>query len=285
MTRFEGGQGPQLAVAGSAKYQLGARTTASSQRFAAAIILGIAALAWAAPAAAYRPFDGTDASVAELDQVEIEFQPAGLLHTASQSFLAGPKTVINYGFADRWELVLQGEAQAPREGPTDVPNGAFLKYVLQPGVLQDKSGPSIATEFGPLLPEARTPGVGFSWDVIVSQRWDWGTVHFNVQAALTPDHNGDAFFDVIIEGPNKWTVRPVIELYSDTLSDHTQTFSALLGAIWQVNDQLAFDVAARYALVNERTVTELRAGVTFAFPLNFAGATGGESLKGATGKR
>ena len=32
-------------------------------------------------------------------------------------------------------------------------NGVFLKNVLRPGSLQDKSGPSIATEFGLLLPD------------------------------------------------------------------------------------------------------------------------------------
>jgi hypothetical protein len=255
-------------------------------RLAAAGIIGICSVGWIAPAAAYRPFDGTDAAVAELDQVEIEFQPTGLLHADTRSFLAGPKTVINYGFADRWELVLQGEAQAPREGPTDVPNGVFLKYVLQPGVLQDKSGPSIATEFGPLLPEARTPGLGLSWDGIVSQRWDWGTAHFNVEADLTPDHHGEAFLDLIVEGPSKWTVRPVLELYSDSVLGGPQTFSALIGAIWQVRDDLAFDVGLRYAVVDGRPVDELRAGVTFAFPLNLGRPAGeGVTNPAATGRR
>ena len=50
-------------------------------------------------------------------------------------------------------------------------------------------------------------------------------------------------------------------------------------------DKLAFDVAARYALVDDRPVTELRAGVTFAFPLNFGGATGGESSNAAMRRR
>jgi hypothetical protein len=44
--------------------------------------------------------------------------------------------------------------------------------------------------------------------------------------------------------------------------------SALVGAIWQVRDNLAFDVGLRHALVNGRPVNELRAGVTFGFPLN-----------------
>ena len=219
----------------------------------------------AQPAAAYRPFDGTDAAVADEGEVEIEFQPAG-------AFSAGPtkplsEAVFNYGFADRWELVLQGTAQVLPEaaGPLSVSNGAFLKYVLLPGVLQEKQGPSVATEFGLLLPPAGGSGVGFSWTGIVSQRWDWGTIHLNTAANLTPDQHGELFFDAIIEGPNKWKVRPVFEFYSDSVINQQQTYSALAGAIWQVNDKLSFDAAFRHALVNGHAVNEIRAGLTFAF--------------------
>ena len=219
----------------------------------------------AQPAAAYRPFDGTDAAVADVGEVEIEFQPAG-------AFSAGPtkplsEAVFNYGFADRWELVLQGTAQVLPEaaGPLSVSNGAFLKYVLLPGVLQEKQGPSVATEFGLLLPPAGGSGVGFSWTGIVSQRWDWGTIHLNTAVNLTPDQHGELFFDAIIEGPNKWKVRPVFEFYSDSVINQQQTYSALAGAIWQVNDKLSFDAAFRHALVNGHAVNEIRAGLTFAF--------------------
>jgi hypothetical protein len=239
-------------------------------RIAAATVIGICLFAWSTPAAAYRPFDGTDAAVADVGELEIELQPAGFIHTTSTTALAGPNAVFNYGFAQRWELVLQGQAQAFPEGagPTNVPNGAFLKYVVQPGVLQDKPGPSVATEFGPLLPDIGGSGVGFSWTGIVSQRWQWGTVHFNIATNFTPDQHGELFVDAIIEGPNKWTVRPVMEIYADSISDVSQTYSALVGAIWQVNDKLAVDAGLRYALVNGRPVNELRAGVTFGFPLN-----------------
>ena len=148
-----------------------------------------------------------------------------------------------------------------------MPDAAFLKYVLQPGVLQDKPGPSLAMEFGPLLPDVSGSGVGFSWSGIVSQRWEWGTVHFNVETNLTQDQHGELFFDAIIEGPSKWKVRPVFEIYSDSIINVSQSFSALAGAIWQVNDKLSFDVAVRYALVDGRPVQELRAGLTFGFPL------------------
>jgi hypothetical protein len=236
----------------------------------AAVVCGLFAVAWAAPATAYRPFDGTDAAVADLGEVEIEFQPAGAWHTGEGRTLTGPNAVFNYGFMQGWELVLQGEAQAPPEGPTSVANGIFLKHVVHEGVLQDKSGPSIAVEFGPLLPDIGQSGLGFGFDSIVSQRWDWGTAHFNVATNLTPDQHGELFLDTIIEGPIKWKIRPVVELYADSIGGEAQTYSALLGAIWQVRDNLAFDVALRHASVNGQPVDELRAGVTFGFSLQAA---------------
>src|SRR6516225_4363709 len=237
-------------------------------RIAAGVVIGICAAGWALPAAAYRPFDGTDAAVADLGEVEIEFQPLGAAHAAGTT-KGLTDAIFNYGFADRWELVLQSTPQVPPEGfgPLSVSNGAFLKYVLRPGVLQEKSGPSIATEFGPLLPPAGGSGVGFGWAGIVSQRWDWGTIHWNVATNLTPDQHGELFFDAIIEGPNKWKVRPVFEIYSDSVVNVSQTFSCLVGAIWQVNDKLSFDAAVRFASVDGRPVSELRLGLTVAFPL------------------
>ena len=244
------------------------------------VIIGIVVLFAASPASAYRPFDGTDGAVADLGEVEIEFQPAGAFRAGSTKPLS--EAIFNYGLAERWELVLQGTAQVLPEGsgPISVSNGAFLKYVLQPGVLQEKPGVSIATEFGPLLPPAGGSGVGFSLTGIVSHRWEWGTVHLNAAANLTPDQNGELFFDAIIEGPYKWKVRPVFEIYSDSVINvinQTQTFSGLAGAIWQVNDKLSFDAAVRYAVVNGRPVQELRVGMTFGFPLFLNQPTTAES--------
>jgi hypothetical protein len=223
----------------------------------------------ARPAAAYRPFDGTDAAVANLNEVEIELQPAGRLQTGPQSTLVAPEVVYNYGFAERWEMVLQTQAETPLSpgGPSSLAaSGAFLKYVIKPGVLQGQSGVSIATEFGPLLPGVNAdPGFGFSWSGIVSQRWDWGTAHFNVETNLTRDQHGEGFLGVILEGPSKWTVRPVVEFFYDKVWTQTETRSALVGAIWQVKDDLSFDAAFRYALVNGHVVNEIRAGLTFAF--------------------
>ena len=236
------------------------------------VAAGFAALALGLcmrPASAYRPFDGTDAAVVDVNEHEVELQPFGAERIGSQTTAIAPFVVYNYGFADRWEAVLQTEMQTPISGSNELNfqnTGAFLKYVIRPGVLQGQSGVSIATEFGPLLPGINADsGVGFSWAGIVSQRWDWGTAHFNVETNLTRDHQAEVFLDVILEGPRDWKVRPVFETFYDKVWTESETRSILLGAIWQVDKDLSFDAAYRYAIENGHAVNEIRAGVTFAF--------------------
>ena len=113
-----------------------------SKWFAAGAGVGICAIFCTAPAFAYRPFDGTDAAVADVGEVEIELQPIGAMRAGSTT-KGISDSVLNFGFADRWEFVLQGTAQAPPEGggPLSVPDAAFcLKDAVRPGVLQDKPG-------------------------------------------------------------------------------------------------------------------------------------------------
>src|SRR5437660_3458851 len=109
-------------------------------------------------ASAYRPFDGTDAAVAEKGKIDIEMQPAGILKGASGSSLIAPAARFNFGLTKTWEAVLEGVLETPLSptGPTTLTAaGAFLKGVLREGSLQDKTGLSIATEFGFLLPDSR----------------------------------------------------------------------------------------------------------------------------------
>ncbi|HEX2364393.1 MAG TPA: hypothetical protein VHJ00_05110, partial [Bradyrhizobium sp.] len=103
----------------------------------------------------------------------------------------------------------------------------------------------------------------------VSQRWDWGTIHLNAETALTRDHHGDLFLGAIIEGPSKWTVRPVAEIFYENEFGKEQTFSGLVGLIYRVRDNLSFDVAIRHAFTGGHPVNEIRAGLTFGFPLSF----------------
>lgn len=110
-------------------------------------------------------------------------------------------------------------------------------------------------------------GAGLSWAGIVSQRWDWGTVHFNLETLLTREHRADVFVGSIIEGPSKWKVRPVAEVFYEKDFGLEETISGLVGLIWQVSDKLSFDVAYRHALTNGHPLSEIRAGLTFAVPL------------------
>src|SRR5215471_13591620 len=63
-------------------------------------------LSWTSGAFAYRPFDGTDAAVADLGETEVELQPAGAQWSREQNLLIAPAVVYNYGFLKDWEAVV-----------------------------------------------------------------------------------------------------------------------------------------------------------------------------------
>jgi hypothetical protein len=250
---------------------LARRLASQSVIFAACVLLP-------ASAYAYRPFDGTDADVAKPGTMEIELQPVGLLRDATQTTLFAPATVVNIGLSKEWEAVFEARGQwplSPSEEPASLAGaGAFLKTVLRPGSLQDMPGPSVATEFGVLLPGVNAePGVGLSAAAIVSERGDAGAVHFNIAAALTREQRADLLLGTIVEGPAKWTIRPVAEVFVEEEFGQARTISALIGAIWQVREDLSFDIGLRHAITNGLPVYEVRAGLTVGFPLpSFAGA-------------
>jgi hypothetical protein len=245
-----------------------------SQRNAGLVLSPILAMAWSGDALAYRPFDGTDAAIAEPGQVEIELGPAQYLQEGTERTLVAPTVVFNYGLSERWELVLQSEAvhslMEEASKTSLVGNGLFLKAIVREGSLQGKPGPSIATEFGFLLPglnDDPTRGTGGSLAGIVSQQWPWLTVHLNAAVAITRQQTADAFFGVILEGPRDWPLRPVAEVFYERDFGGVTTTSALVGAIWQVRDNIAFDVGLRGAQVNDQPLREVRIGVTFGFPV------------------
>jgi hypothetical protein len=259
------------------------------RRLASGSVIALCLLSWSSSAFAYRPFDGTDAAVAAPGEVEIELQPAGRQREQGSTTLIAPATVLNYGLSEGWEAVFEGQGQTPLapSGPTSLTSaGAFLKHVLQPGSLQDKTGPSVATEFGVLLPDSTgSSGVGASLAGIVSQRWDWGTIHLNAETAITRDHHADVFLGSIIEGPSKWSIRPVAEFFYEREFGQSETISGLVGLIWRVRDNLSFDIGLRHALTNGHSVNEVRAGLTFGFPLRMFGAPPESAQGSLTSKR
>src|SRR5436190_12783207 len=89
---------------------------------------------WYGAAEAYRPFDGTDAAVAEAGEMEIELGPVEYLREGSERALFAPDVRFNYGFAPGWEAVLEGRVAhgltAETAGTSLLVAGASLKGVL-----------------------------------------------------------------------------------------------------------------------------------------------------------
>ena len=242
----------------------------SSGRAIATLLPLLPALVCSHETLAYRPFNGTDAAVAEPGILELELGPIEYFEVGSTPTLFSPDVVINYGIGERWELVLQGrlahELLPDSQGPNLIDNGVFLKGILREGTLQDKPGPSIATEFGLLLPATRDdPGTGASLALIVSQRWRDLTLHLNAEVAMSRHQFVDTAYSVILEGPYRWPVRPVAEFFYEREYGGSEIGSGLVGAIWQVSDHLAVDFALRGGWIDGVAFKEVRAGVTIDF--------------------
>jgi hypothetical protein len=227
-----------------------------------------ATLVVAKPAHAYRPFDGTDADVAALHEVELEIGPLGYLRASHTSALAFPTVVANFGFLPRWELVLQGQGVFPQNSSARFTDGgAFVKHVLREGSLQEgHSGISIATEIGVLLPDNFSGDGGVYLGIILSHAWRPLTLHLNLQLARTQDGAGDFFAGLIVEGVPHARVRPVAELYIDSHGG-VSTPSVLVGFIARCSTHLSLDAATRIAWHADAPLFEARAGFTYAFSL------------------
>jgi hypothetical protein len=229
-------------------------------------------LGYAQLALAYRPFDSTDADVAKPGEFELELGPVQRLREGPKKFLHAPAVVANIGFSGDRELVIEGRRELaldrdpgePRSALVD--NGISIKQVLRRGVLQDEPGPSVATEYGVLLPAVHGEhGTGLSAAGIVSQRWDAGTVHLNGVVSWTREHEPGVFLGAIFEGPYSWRIRPVAEVFTEHASGSARVTSGLVGAIWRVRDGLSFDVGVRSARAGDEPIHELRLGLTWAF--------------------
>ena len=241
---------------------------------AAIAIFPCIAVALPRPAFAYRPFDSMDAAVAEKGDLELELGPRGFLKTDADRFLVAPAAIFNLGIARDLELVLQGRHFILLDGMAGesrfrlVDTGLFLKGVLREGSLQERRGPSVALELGPLLPTINgESGIGATATLIVSQHWKPVTLHVNGEVTLTRAGNLDLFGGAILEGPREWPVRPVVEAFVEREFGAAFILSGLAGAIWQLKEGLSLDIALRAARVDTNTAIEVRAGLTWATSL------------------
>ena len=138
-----------------------------------------------------------------------------------------------------------------------------MKTVWRQGCLQDKDGPSFATEAGPLTIND-TKGFGAYVGGIVSTCPDEALIiHQNAEVQILPQtFDLDLYGGAILEPPpSKYVIRPVAEFFVEHNFGGIQTYSALVGGIWQLSDKLALDAAIREALIAGKNVSEVRAGL------------------------
>ncbi len=84
---------------------------------------------------------------------------------------------------------------------------------------------------------------------------------------------------VIFERHDAWALRPVADtsaapapstkVFVEDEQDSPTTISGLVGAIWRVRDGLSFDAGLRLARAGGVNTTEIRAGLTWAFSVEF----------------
>lgn len=231
------------------------------------------ALGLSSTAHAYRPFTGTDADVAEIGEFELELGPVQWLTQAGRNHLLMPATVLNLGILPRTELVVDFIGHLPLRPVRGEPSyqltdtDVLLKIIVRKGALQEETGPSVAIELGPLVPELQGEhGFGASAALIASERWDWLLVHLNNQAQWT---RSELTFwwqsSLIAELRFDDVLWPVTELLWEYLPrSRLATYSALIGAIWRVQDSFSCDAAVLVASSRASVALEGRLGFTWA---------------------
>lgn len=221
-------------------------------------------------ALALRPFDGTDADVAGQSEFELELGPLQSERIGPQRSRTNPQVVANWGLPGDREIVLEGRVRT-RQGVvadgfrTTLEDDALsLKQVHRRGSLQDRSGISIASECGVLLPEIHhDTGAGATCALIFSHRLPVATAHLNLALSRTRAHAMERFTSLIVEARTGGSVRPVAELERGDRSGVAATRTGLVGFIWRVDQRLSLDAAVRAGRIEGQRLNELRAGLTW----------------------
>lgn len=234
-------------------------------------------LAWLfapTPSWGYRPFVSTDAAVADPKEVEIELGYFTLEHTHDENAFVIPRVVVNYGVVKNLEAVAEFAVRRSPDAEVDVIDPAlFLKSVVKEGVLQEKTGPGIAVEAGPLLPstEKGQRHFGFEATGIVSDKL--GPFMFHLNGGLGVERStGDlvGIWGLIGELPLTSGVRVVAEVNGEKPRREDQQNSILLGTIWQPwsSKPIWFDAGVRRRLSSGVPDWQFTLGMTFGFSLS-----------------
>src|SRR5207248_3043104 len=127
-------------------------------KFPSLIVRGLLSLLWLAypvTSLAYRPFESTDAAVAEYGKSEVELGIVDFANHRGQNTVAAPDLRYNYGFARDWEVVAEGILQVfdsnSSRGVQLLDPRLDLKGVFVDGPLQEGRSPiSLGAELSAL---------------------------------------------------------------------------------------------------------------------------------------
>jgi hypothetical protein len=258
------------------------RSSGISVRAPLGLAVVCAVLLTAPSAWGYRPFVSTDAAIANPGDLEVELGYFQYARTGGQdvfqfgrapNVFSTPTAVLNYGLTESLELVGQFTVERElTEGWALVDNGLFVKAVLKEGVLQDRAGPSIALEVGPLLPASAAPtgGVGFESIGILSLGLGPVLYHFNAGGGIdqvTAQPFG--IWGTIAELLLTPAYRLVGEIAGEDISRERPQHSALLGVIWRPfpEREIWLDAGVRRGLTRAVPDWQATLGISFAFPL------------------
>ena len=223
-------------------------------------------------AAAIRPFDGTDASVADAGTVEFEMGPVDWIGVGGGEDALAPLAVVSIGVARDWELSayaqpswLLSESSGSRFALLDAALQA--KRMLREGSLQGLPGPSLAVEVAALLPATELRNdFGARITPVVSQSWRGFTSHVSTSLFWTRLHEPAATGSLILEAPEiAARIHPAIEATTGWQSGLGRSWSALAALIWNPRDDLEFDLGFRLGRALDLTGREIRAGFTWSF--------------------
>jgi len=180
--------------------------------------------------------------------------------------------VFNYGLIRNLEVVGEFGVEEPPNGAVRLADpGLFAKTVLKEGVLQEKSGLSLAAEVGPLLPSTTKEEhrFGFEGVGIVSGRAGALTYHLNFGGGVDRAKNNPfVVWGVIGEIPIRPKLRLVGEVNGESVRSKSADNSALVGFIWESPLPGVFiDAGVRRGISRAAADWTLTTGLTFSFSL------------------
>ena len=182
-----------------------------------------------------------------------------------------PSLIYNYGLTDTWEVIAEFDIQIYKEGDDDNRElkdpAIFLKGVLQEGFLQDKEGPSIAAEFGVLLPSTVNGEhtTGLEAIGIYSGKISDFVYHLNFGGELDrKDFKLNGIWGAILEYPLDDKFRVVGEINGTFQSRGLPSNSGLIGFIWELGE-IDLDFGIRRGFSSTASDWELTTGITLFF--------------------